>query len=244
MVLTGRRVSLDSIGRLVYAIRSVVREVAVFDYRGAVPDTGASTVFRLGDSPVAARDAPAGAASSRRRAERPSGRPVIAVAARPASRALTGASRPAGAGIPTIPRPCAAAPHRPVDPRASFPELEEQVLAALARARRVRRSRSGAGRARPSGASTRVRRRPTATPGTHHVLSRVFKDIFPRYRTMTGHYVERKGGWDCHGLRRRAGRRGRAGHDLQGGHRALRDRRVQRPLPPEGAQPRRASGTG
>jgi isoleucyl-tRNA synthetase len=28
----------------------------------------------------------------------------------------------------------------------------------------------------------------------------VFKDIFPRYRTMTGHYVERKGGWDCHGL--------------------------------------------
>src|SRR5581483_7539575 len=43
---------------------------------------------------------------------------------------------------------------------------------------------------------------PTANgpPGSHHVLSRVFKDIFPRYRTMTGHYVERKGGWDCHGL--------------------------------------------
>ena len=43
---------------------------------------------------------------------------------------------------------------------------------------------------------------PTANgaPGTHHVLSRVFKDIFPRYRTMRGHYVERKGGWDCHGL--------------------------------------------
>ena len=43
---------------------------------------------------------------------------------------------------------------------------------------------------------------PTANgdPGTHHVLSRVFKDIFPRFRTMTGHYVERKGGWDCHGL--------------------------------------------
>ncbi len=43
---------------------------------------------------------------------------------------------------------------------------------------------------------------PTANgpPATHHVLSRVFKDIFPRYRTMTGHYVERKAGWDCHGL--------------------------------------------
>jgi DNA-binding transcriptional MerR regulator len=56
VVLTGQRVSLDSIGRLVYAVRSVVREVAVFDYRGAVPDTGASTVCRLGDTPVAARD--------------------------------------------------------------------------------------------------------------------------------------------------------------------------------------------
>jgi DNA-binding transcriptional MerR regulator len=57
VVLTGQRASLDSIGRLVYAIRSIVREVAVFDYRGAVPDTGASTVYRLGESPVAARDA-------------------------------------------------------------------------------------------------------------------------------------------------------------------------------------------
>ncbi len=38
-------------------MRSIVREVAVFDHRSAVPDTGASTVFRLADSPVAARDA-------------------------------------------------------------------------------------------------------------------------------------------------------------------------------------------
>jgi hypothetical protein len=50
-------VSLDSIGRMVYAVRSVAREVVVFDYRGAVPDTGASTVHRLGDAPVGARDA-------------------------------------------------------------------------------------------------------------------------------------------------------------------------------------------
>src|SRR5678816_1693646 len=43
---------------------------------------------------------------------------------------------------------------------------------------------------------------PTANgrPGVHHVLARVFKDIFPRYRTMRGYSVERKGGWDCHGL--------------------------------------------
>ena len=93
----------------------------------------------------------------------------------------------------------AGAPHRPVDPRASFPALEEQVLERW-REREV--------------FAESIRRRadapqwgfyegpPTANgnPGTHHVLSRVFKDIFPRYRTMTGHYVERKGGWDCHGL--------------------------------------------
>jgi DNA-binding transcriptional MerR regulator len=57
VVLTGRRVSLDSIGRLVYAVHTIVRDVVVFDYRGAVPDTGASTVLRLGQTPVAARHA-------------------------------------------------------------------------------------------------------------------------------------------------------------------------------------------
>jgi isoleucyl-tRNA synthetase len=43
---------------------------------------------------------------------------------------------------------------------------------------------------------------PTANglPGSHHVLSRVFKDVFPRYRTMRGYRVDRKAGWDCHGL--------------------------------------------
>ena len=43
---------------------------------------------------------------------------------------------------------------------------------------------------------------PTANgrPGSHHVLSRVFKDIFPRYQTMRGKLVERRGGWDTHGL--------------------------------------------
>jgi isoleucyl-tRNA synthetase len=43
---------------------------------------------------------------------------------------------------------------------------------------------------------------PTANgkPGTHHVEARVFKDVFPRYRTMKGDLVRRKAGWDCHGL--------------------------------------------
>jgi isoleucyl-tRNA synthetase len=39
-----------------------------------------------------------------------------------------------------------------------------------------------------------------AEPGVHHVLSRVFKDIICRYKTMRGFKVERKAGWDTHGL--------------------------------------------
>ena len=39
-----------------------------------------------------------------------------------------------------------------------------------------------------------------AKPGIHHVLSRVFKDIICRYKTMRGFRVVRKAGWDTHGL--------------------------------------------
>ncbi len=38
------------------------------------------------------------------------------------------------------------------------------------------------------------------TPGIHHVISRAVKDIFCRYKTLKGYKVERKGGWDAHGL--------------------------------------------
>ncbi len=43
---------------------------------------------------------------------------------------------------------------------------------------------------------------PTANgrPGIHHVLARAFKDVFPRYKTMRGYFVDRRGGWDTHGL--------------------------------------------
>ncbi len=43
---------------------------------------------------------------------------------------------------------------------------------------------------------------PTANgkPGVHHVISRAYKDLFPRYKTMQGYRVKRKGGWDTHGL--------------------------------------------
>ena len=43
---------------------------------------------------------------------------------------------------------------------------------------------------------------PTANgkPGSHHVMSRAFKDMFPRYKVMQGYYCLRRGGWDTHGL--------------------------------------------
>src|SRR4051812_28678619 len=43
---------------------------------------------------------------------------------------------------------------------------------------------------------------PTANgkPGIHHVLTRTFKDMLARFQTMNGRYVERKAGWDEHGL--------------------------------------------
>ena len=89
--------------------------------------------------------------------------------------------------------------YRPVDSAQSFPDLEQAVLERW-RERDVFhesiRRREGAP------LFTFSEGPPTANgrPGSHHVLSRVFKDVFPRYQTMTGHQVPRKGGWDCHGL--------------------------------------------
>jgi len=87
----------------------------------------------------------------------------------------------------------------PVDPRQSFPELEERVLARW-------RERDVFGRSLANREGAEVwsfyEGPPTANgrPGSHHVLSRVFKDVYPRYRTMRGYQVPRKAGWDCHGL--------------------------------------------
>ncbi len=91
------------------------------------------------------------------------------------------------------------APFRSVEPGQSFPALEEQVLERW-RARDV----FGESIRRREGAPPFVfyEGPPTANgrPGSHHVLSRVFKDVFPRFKTMRGHLVHRKAGWDCHGL--------------------------------------------
>ncbi|MFN2613127.1 MAG: isoleucine--tRNA ligase [Solirubrobacterales bacterium] len=88
---------------------------------------------------------------------------------------------------------------RPVDPKQSFPELEERVLAGWRENRVFERSlenRAGA----PIWSFYEGPPTANGRPGSHHVLSRVFKDVYPRYKTMTGHRVPRKAGWDTHGL--------------------------------------------
>jgi hypothetical protein len=57
VVLTGRRSSLDTIGRLIYTARSMGSSTLMFDYGGAVPETRGSVISRLGDSPLAAAQA-------------------------------------------------------------------------------------------------------------------------------------------------------------------------------------------
>jgi isoleucyl-tRNA synthetase len=90
---------------------------------------------------------------------------------------------------------------RPVDPKQSFPELE---LGVLDRWRADRTFERQVEQRREAGAPiwSFYDGPPTANgkPGSHHVLARSFKDIYPRYRAMRGNYVPRKAGWDCHGL--------------------------------------------
>jgi isoleucyl-tRNA synthetase len=88
---------------------------------------------------------------------------------------------------------------RPVEKDPSFPALEETILERWREhdvfAESVRRRAGREPWVFYEGPPTA-----NGAPGSHHVLARVFKDIFPRYQTMRGRYVERKGGWDCHGL--------------------------------------------
>ena len=89
--------------------------------------------------------------------------------------------------------------YRPVGSPATWREMEQRVLAfwrekdVFAQSLRLRKG---------SAPYVFYEGPPTANgrPGAHHVLSRVFKDVYPRFHTMKGRYVARKGGWDCHGL--------------------------------------------
>jgi MerR family transcriptional regulator, light-induced transcriptional regulator len=57
VVLAGGGAELDTIGRLVYAARKSAGEIDVLDFRGALPDSGASTVTRIGPDAGGAADA-------------------------------------------------------------------------------------------------------------------------------------------------------------------------------------------
>ena len=88
---------------------------------------------------------------------------------------------------------------KPVEAKVSFAKLEQDVLSFWQQNAIFRRSIEE----RPEDKMFVFYEGPptaNARPGIHHVLSRVFKDLIPRYKTMQGYRVPRKGGWDTHGL--------------------------------------------
>jgi isoleucyl-tRNA synthetase len=88
---------------------------------------------------------------------------------------------------------------QPVSSKVNFPELEQRIIGFWQEKRVFERSVEQ----RLGGPSYVLYDGPptaNASPGIHHVLARVFKDVFPRYRTMKGYYAPRIAGWDTHGL--------------------------------------------
>ncbi|MFN7972035.1 MAG: isoleucine--tRNA ligase [Acidobacteriota bacterium] len=88
---------------------------------------------------------------------------------------------------------------RPVPTDYSFQDAEVRTLALWKERRIFEKSLE---RPAPRGPFLFYEGPPTANglPHAGHVLTRVVKDLFPRYRTMCGYRVDRKGGWDTHGL--------------------------------------------
>ncbi|MEX0658400.1 MAG: isoleucine--tRNA ligase [Egibacteraceae bacterium] len=87
----------------------------------------------------------------------------------------------------------------PVEQHPDFPALERRVLERWRGEKIFQQSVD----ARADGPLFRFYEGPPTAngqPGVHHVESRAFKDLFPRYRTMKGYRVPRRGGWDCHGI--------------------------------------------
>ncbi|MHB1526963.1 MAG: isoleucine--tRNA ligase [Candidatus Dormibacteria bacterium] len=87
----------------------------------------------------------------------------------------------------------------PLPAHVSFPELEERVLAFWEREHIFEQ---GLEERRDANPFVFYEGPPTANglPGVHHILARSFKDCFLRYQQMLGRRVERRGGWDTHGL--------------------------------------------
>ena len=88
---------------------------------------------------------------------------------------------------------------REVSARVDFPALDARVLAFWKEHRIFEKSLAGR---EDAPVYVFYEGPPTANgrPGSHHVVSRIFKDLFPRYKTMRGYRVPRKAGWDTHGL--------------------------------------------
>ena len=87
----------------------------------------------------------------------------------------------------------------PVPSRVSMPELDARILQYWKENDVFRRTESE----RPEAPLFMLYEGPptaNGSPGIHHVLARVFKDVICRYRTMKGFRCLRKGGWDTHGL--------------------------------------------
>ncbi|MBD0356694.1 MAG: isoleucine--tRNA ligase, partial [Rubrobacter sp.] len=86
-----------------------------------------------------------------------------------------------------------------VRPKVNFPEIEGEILQLWERIGAFEKSVE---RRKKDNPFVFYEGPPTANgrPGFHHALARAFKDLIPRYKTMRGYRVERKGGWDCHGL--------------------------------------------
>ncbi|MFH1206980.1 MAG: isoleucine--tRNA ligase [Patescibacteria group bacterium] len=84
-------------------------------------------------------------------------------------------------------------------PKSIFPGLEKEVLAFWEKENIFQKTLDQTKTGKPF---VFFEGPPTANgkPGIHHVLARAYKDVIVRYKTMRGFYVERKAGWDTHGL--------------------------------------------
>lgn len=88
---------------------------------------------------------------------------------------------------------------KPVSPDTSFPKLEESILSFWKKNQIIQK-----------GLRMNEGQKPflfydgppfaTGLPHYGHLLAGTLKDVVPRYWAMKGHYVERRWGWDCHGL--------------------------------------------
>ncbi|RAG84526.1 isoleucine--tRNA ligase [Streptacidiphilus pinicola] len=91
------------------------------------------------------------------------------------------------------------AQYRAVPAQVDLPALEHQILSFWQDSKIFERSLAQS-EGRPEWVFYEGPPTANGMPGAHHIEARVFKDVFPRYRTMKGYHVARKAGWDCHGL--------------------------------------------